>query len=338
MLSSAAQPNPRIASAISRERDAARDQLAAVWQIQVLRIEEALATGWRDQIQRVLDERFAELAERIEREIAPEIGECARRRSAEEFNRAVRRLARWENREEWAAAVLDSIGEFCRRAVLFTVGPESVTALRARGWLENAGVTGLEVPLAEAPSVAAAIASRDTVMTLAAPEELSAAVASLFEGGRCAVLPVIARERAAAVLVAAGDPLDVNGLEAMAALAGAALNRRGPAVARPNAEESAAHAALSVKEQALHLRAQRFARVRAAEILLEKPREVLRGRTVRRLYSELKEEIDSARARYEREFIQASPSMPDYLHLELIRTLAHEDIAVLGEDYPGPLV
>jgi hypothetical protein len=337
MSSSAAQPNPRLASVVTREREAAREQLEAAWQLQMYRIEEALATGWQQHIERVLDERFAELAARIEREIAPEIAGLARRESAEEINRAVRRLASWETREQWAAALLDSIGGFCSRAALFTAEPQSVRALRARGLAEDAGFEGLDTPLAEAPSMAAAIASRDTVMTLAAPAELSATVASLFEDGRCAVLPVIARERVAAVLVAAGDPIDVNGLEAMAAIAGAALDRRGPAAPRLETGESSGQTALSAEQQALHLRAQRWARVRVAEMRLYRPQEVLRGRAARSLYTELKEEIDSARNGYEREFRQASPSMPDYLHLELTRTLGNEDNAAMGEDYPGPL-
>jgi len=30
--------------------------------------------------------------------------------------------------------------------------------------------------------------------------------------------------------------------------------------------------------------------------------------------------------------------MVDYLHLELLRTLANDDSDLLGKDYPGPLV
>jgi hypothetical protein len=28
----------------------------------------------------------------------------------------------------------------------------------------------------------------------------------------------------------------------------------------------------------------------------------------------------------------------DYLHLELVRTLANDDVELLGQDYPGPMV
>jgi hypothetical protein len=30
--------------------------------------------------------------------------------------------------------------------------------------------------------------------------------------------------------------------------------------------------------------------------------------------------------------------MVDYLHPELVRTLANDDVELLGSDYPGPLV
>jgi hypothetical protein len=124
--------------------------------------------------------------------------------------------------------------------------------------------------------------------------------------------------------------METGGLEAMALLAGAALERRSRPAPLPET-------LLSPGEEALFLRAQRFARVRVAEIRLAKSRQVVEGRAARRLYALLKEEIDVARIDYAREFLQASPFMPDYLHAELIRTLANEDTAVLGEEYPGPL-
>ncbi len=317
MSSPAPEQRSRIVSAILRESEAARQQLSAAWQLQVFRVEEALATGWQEYIERVFEERFDELAARIEGEFAEAV-----RQNAGEISRAVRRFAVWESQEHWAATLLDSVEGFCSRAALFAVGPHSLRGSRA--------VAALEVPLEDAPAIAAAIASRDTLVTLVIAAELSSAIAGLFEAGRCAVLPVVSRGRVAAVLLAAGEPIEIDGLEAMAALAGAALDRRG----RP---EPLPEEAQSPEEEALFLRAQRFARVRAAEIRLSKSREVLAGRAAKRLYAVLREEIDRARAAYAREFLQASPFMPDYLHAELIRTLANEDTAVLGEEYPGPL-
>ena len=91
-------------------------------------------------------------------------------------------------------------------------------------------------------------------------------------------------------------------------------------------------------DAALHMRARRLARVKVAEMRLYQARAVARGRAGRNLYAELRNEIDAARQQFQREFFSAGPSIVDYLHQELVRTLANDDEALLGEDYPGPLV
>jgi hypothetical protein len=47
--------------------------------------------------------------------------------------------------------------------------------------------------------------------------------------------------------------------------------------------------------------------------------------------------IDTARESFRKKFFSATPTMVDYLHLELVRTLANDDPELLGNDYPGPL-
>jgi hypothetical protein len=103
-------------------------------------------------------------------------------------------------------------------------------------------------------------------------------------------------------------------------------------------QTAAAPQPTSTAEEGLDLRAQRFARVRVAGMRLYQAEAVARGREQQSLYRELKTEIDAARAAFEQEFLSARPSLPDYLHLELVRTLAHDDAARLGPDYPGPLL
>ena len=48
--------------------------------------------------------------------------------------------------------------------------------------------------------------------------------------------------------------------------------------------------------------------------------------------------IDVARDSFHKTFFTACPSMVDYLHLELVRTLANDNPELLGCDYPGPIV
>jgi len=94
---------------------------------------------------------------------------------------------------------------------------------------------------------------------------------------------------------------------------------------------------LSPEEQAIHLSAQRFARVRVAEIRLNQAEAVHAGRMHRDLYGTLQDSIDRARANFRRIYMDTCPSMVDYVHLELVRTLAYENPRLLGESYPGPL-
>ena len=91
-------------------------------------------------------------------------------------------------------------------------------------------------------------------------------------------------------------------------------------------------------EQQIHLRAQRFARVQAAEMRLyhadvgaggTQPAQSLRRAPPahRRCAAVLSHPV-----------LRGLPSMVDYLHLELTRTLANDDPDLFGSTYPGPLV
>jgi hypothetical protein len=91
----------------------------------------------------------------------------------------------------------------------------------------------------------------------------------------------------------------------------------------------------SPEDRRLHLRAQRSARVEASAMRLRCAAEVQAGRARRDLYGALRQQIDAAREAFRKSFFEPCPSMVDYLHLELVRTLAHDDPELLGKDYPG---
>jgi hypothetical protein len=86
----------------------------------------------------------------------------------------------------------------------------------------------------------------------------------------------------------------------------------------------------------MHLQAQRFARVKVAELRLYHAEGVREGRAQSDLYGALQGEIDRLRGEFQKEF-GATPTMVDYLHLEILRTLAHDDDRLLGANYPGSL-
>jgi len=75
-------------------------------------------------------------------------------------------------------------------------------------------------------------------------------------------------------------------------------------------------------EQRIHLRAQRFARVEVARMRLFQSDAVLAGRAGRNLYDALRNSIDAARETFRQSFFAPCSSMVDYLHLELVQTLA----------------
>jgi hypothetical protein len=279
----------------------------------------------REALRKEIERAFA----RLERECAEETSR-ATRAAAVRLHVAVRRLGHAQAESEWAEALADSAGIFAQRAAAFI--PEG-TGLRCAAAREIPNLAGLEIP--SAPAFAAAISTGEPVAALRSAAELSEPLAAALGSGaaKCLLVPVRAQQRTLAVLYAEGDDLDANGLEAIAALAGA---HRAAALA-PAAPSRPDWSKLPPAEQALHLRAQRFARVRAAEMRLYQSAACLAGRERQDVYGALQQEIDAARDAFRREFMEASPAMPDYLHLELIRTLANNDVAALGEDYPGPL-
>ncbi|HOL70821.1 MAG TPA: hypothetical protein PKW45_05195 [Bryobacteraceae bacterium] len=320
----------RVASVLSEQREAAREQLAAAWQLQISRIEDLLHAGWKEHLALIFEERFEELAKRLAAEFAAELEE-ARRRASEDFNRAMRRITRPADQQEWAAAVLEATAPFAPRTAIFMVDDRNVRGVCARG---IGAIAGLEMPVP--PAFATVLRTQEPATAPRTAAELSDLAALLDNpeaDSMCHLFPVTAMGRVAAVVYAEGDEIDLNGLEAVAALAGAGLR---PASEKPS-PTLPDWAQLSPQEQELHLRAQRFARVRVAEMQLYKSQAVRAGRSQKNLYAALKPEIDAARETFRREFTAASPAMPDYFHLELIRTLANNDVAVLGEDYPGPL-
>jgi hypothetical protein len=213
----------------------------------------------------------------------------------------------------------------------------------------------------------------DAVISMASASELSAELSEALDGAddkRICLLPIItgaregARKVAAVLYVESGEaPVDLNRLEVVTGMAGPALEAlqasgeaqpgRAPvipilpaapapapaviaAAPPPGQQEPPEWSSLPREEQEIHARAQRFARVRVAEIRLYHAKKVREGREIRNIYALLKDEMDRSRAQFQHEFMRV-PSMIDYLHLEFLRTLANDDPAVLGPDYPGPL-
>ncbi len=383
-------PEPR-ADFFRAERDLAREQISAAWQIQVERIQDDLERGWRDHIARAFDERFDALSaaaeEEVERRVASRLAAeteraraSAARELSERLNQTARLLDQAAGLPDWSAALLDGAAAFARKVWLFSILSGKLSLEGARCAADSKGapeaLPEISLDLAAAPAFQNAAESMDAVFSIAAAGELSEAVLSLLppeEGGsaerRVCLIPIVTgqsekQRRAAAIILADGAagaldaPVDINALEIVALFAGLSLDARQAAQraatavsvpagglmqlagsAGPPAKAAGAAPdwqSLSQEEQELHARAQRFARVRVAEMRLYQAEAVRNGREQARLYMALRGEMDRSRAQFKHEYLH-SPSMVDYFHLEVLRTLANDDATLLGPEYPGPL-
>ena len=83
--------------------------------------------------------------------------------------------------------------------------------------------------------------------------------------------------------------------------------------------------------------AQRFAKVKVAEIQLYQAAAVKDGRAAGDLYGSLKAHIDDAREAFRERFLKPPGGAADHLHAEFVRALANDDATLLGPGYPGPM-
>jgi hypothetical protein len=272
--------------------------------------------------------------------------QAARLRLSQELNQAARRLRQYQSEEDWAAAVLDAAQPFAGQLALFSFQGES---LRLRGARELDLPEDFSFALASAPAFANAVNSKDSIIALRTAGEVGDALAAPGATQRAHVIPILNRDRVAALLFATGEAsIDLSGLELVTTMASLVLERQvntaknlqispvAPTLAFPNAELPP-WSALSEEQRNLHLRAQRFSRVKVAEMQLAHPEACHAGLEQNDVYLFLKKEIDSARNVYRAQFMSSS-SMVDYLHLELVRTAAEGDESKLGADYPGQMV
>lgn len=151
-------------------------------------------------------------------------------------------------------------------------------------------------------------------------------------------VPVTTGDSTVALLLAHGavERLPVDLLCQAASLRLESLTSHGAGsttTAEPTAWEQ-----LSVEDRRLHLAAQRAARVAVARIRLENSSALERGFAEQDIYKNLEVPLTSARQAFDERFMKQSGTMVDYLHLEVVRSLAAGDEAVLGTGYPGRLV
>jgi len=92
-------------------------------------------------------------------------------------------------------------------------------------------------------------------------------------------------------------------------------------------------AGLSPEDADVHRKAQRFARLLVDEIKLYNQAKVAEGRRNKDLYDRLKEDIDKSRGTFQKRYGSTAAATGDYFHNELLRSLAEDDIAIMGSNF-----
>lgn len=317
------------------------------------------ALSWREIVDKHHLALIDELTSHIDSELREAVSQAvARERSqrasqVESLNQVLRRL-RTASETELPRLLAEGCSAYARQLVVLVFETNQARAVASHGIA--AGDVSFDTALA--PAIVAAIESRDPVVALASDSEISPPLAQLFDaagpdaGERKAYLfPVLARHTVVAMLVASDDAVCPQ-IELLCEAAGMRLEsltaplrlEAQPAESLKSAASNGAPPAapawesLTPDEQKLHLQAQRMARLRVAEMRLYHEKELRNGAAANDIYSALQHQIDSAREQFLQSFLSKSPTMVDYLHLELLRSLAGDDDRLLGHNYPGPMV
>jgi hypothetical protein len=257
---------------------------------------------------------------------------------AEGLKQTVRRLRRTEDESSALSLIVSSTVSCCTKAAVFVLEQDHAKLLCDRGL--DAG--NLSIEFSRAAAFFAAIETKDPVVALAndlelSPEFYRVASAGFEPGERAYLFPVVTRNSVVAIFFAIGQ-VKSGPMELLAEMAASHLEGLRPKIVHIQSEpEKTAQQQwqeLSPADQAQHLRAQRFARLKVSEMRVYYPQAVRSGIDRGDLYALLKAPIDEARSAYRKEYA----GMFDYLYLELLGNLANHDDRLLGPDFPGPIV
>lgn len=310
-------------------------------------------------------EDFEELLERVNTAWTVEFDrargnaeEAARDRFAELTNQNLRRLRATETPEEALAVSAELVGPYAERWAILRFRDGFAGAVMAAGL----GALPIELNPNEGAAFRTLIESRDPVVSMGSASEISSVLAARLSAEtveRVHLFPITVHGQVEAIVFAGQEtnaaPLELAAgmiaiqLEALTRpasgppaqlvnIAGAQASGTPTAIDSGEKSQGFTWTELTPENQALHLRAQRFARLRVAEIRLQHGESVRRGLDRGDLYSALREPIDRAREQFQHDFLSDSPTMVDYLFLELVRGLSHDNDLLLGPDFPGPLV
>jgi hypothetical protein len=142
-------------------------------------------------------------------------------------------------------------------------------------------------------------------------------------------------EEAAGVAPAVNDPFAAHAPihSAKAQAAPEAVAEEAPAAMSAAAGAGAASTVVSTEDTEIQRKAQRFARLLMDEIKLYNQAKVAEGRKHKDLYDRLKEDIEKSRNTYQKRYGNTAAGGADYFNQELIRSLAEDDVSLLGSNF-----
>jgi hypothetical protein len=252
--------------------------------------------------------------------------------------------------------LLEGEARFAGRVALFVVKSASVNGWQGIGFDDNDAIKNLSLNTGSG-LVGKAIQGRNPaggttqefdpgfITSMKAPAD-----------DQCLVLPLVVKDKVAAVIyadggTAQGGTLDASGLQALTRFAAVwleltAMRKAGgvaaeeappaqPVTAAVAATATApAAAAPATEEDELHKKARRFAKLLVEEIRLYNQPKVDEGRQQKDLYERLKVDIEKSRATYDKRYAESAVASADYFTQELIRILADNDISLMGAAFP----
>lgn len=250
--------------------------------------------------------------------------------------------------------LLEGEARFAGRVALFVVRGGAINGWQGIGFHDNEVIKSISLNTS-AGLVARAIQSRAPTAgpTAEFDHGFMSAVAPPAEG-HCLVLPLVVKERVAALLYADAGTAPDGGLDAsalglltrwaalwleMSALRKAAVTaaeetQTAAATAPvPNAGTAAAPA-LAAEDTDLHKKARRFAKLLVEEIKLYNQPKVVEGKHNRDLYDRLREDIEKSRTTYQKRYGETPAGSADYFNQELVRVLADNDVSLMGAGFP----
>jgi hypothetical protein len=257
--------------------------------------------------------------------------------------------------------LLEGGARFAGRIALFVVRTGSVSGWQGIGFEDNDIIKSINLD-SSAGLAARALHARSPLGGTAADFD-KGFISTVRPPAQpdCQVLPLVVKDKVAAMLYADGGLtpngiLDASGLAALTRFAAlwlelSALRKAGvvaaeeapsatvsapsaPAPAAPKASASQTDSASAAGDDDLHRKAKRFAKLLVEEIKLYNQSKVSEGRQRRDLYDRLREDIEKSRATYDKRYAGSPAAGADYFNQELLRVLADNDISLMGASFP----